>query len=567
MVRVRTFAWGLLLCGGCYSGLAEVPQGEGSSGGVGAEETGTTEPGEDEEPQLEVGPAPMRRLTRGQYLQSTRDLLDLPDWTPEIELPDEGLNEEEFQLPNMVAGTVTTGPVGYNRYRVAAKEAAAAAMATDEAMVQRLGCTPSGPDDPCIAAYLQLTTERAFSRPIEDDDPVLQGLLAIVIDAHDRLGEVRLGVQWALITLLQSPEFLYFYPTDDGQGRKDPYSIARSLSLMFRDSVPDATLIELARDGSLDDDVVLDAQIDRLIAEMIEQPERRGAVLRFFDDWWSMNVVEHVGKNAELFPEFDEQLRSAMKEELDLWLQDILFERRVGFDTVFDSDRIYANDRLAQLYGLPGVFGDELEAVPNDPDSPRGGLLTTAAYLAVMAHPAQTSPAARGRFITERLMCLTIPPPPPNVDTTLPPPEGPETKRERFVRHTTDPVCAGCHQLMDPAGLALEEFDAIGRHRLEETVYFDGESFDLPLDTRGELLGQSFANSRELGRILAESDELTQCVVRQLLRHQLGRELLPTEFVAVQELVEGFVEGDRDFVGLMRAMARHQVFTTFAEGE
>ncbi|MEM7155691.1 MAG: DUF1592 domain-containing protein [Myxococcota bacterium] len=566
-MRIGTIAWGLLLCGGCYSGLEQVPLGEGSSGGADQETTDGTEPGSDDEPQLEVGPVPMRRLTRGQYLQSTRDLLALPEWTPQIELPDEGLNEEEFQLPNMVAGTVTTGPVGYNRYRVAAKEAAAAAMGTDADMIQRLGCTPTGPEDPCVVAYLQATTERAFSRAIEDDDPVLQALLRIVVDANDRLGEVRLGVQWALINLLQSPEFLYFYPTDAGNGQKDAYSKARSLALMFRDSVPDATLIELARDGSLDDDDVLDAQIDRLIGEMLEQPERRGAVLRFFDDWWSMNVVEHVGKNAELFPEFDEQLRSAMKEEIDLWLQDILFERRVGFDTVFDADRIYVNDRLAQLYGLPGAFGDEFEAVPNDPESPRGGLLTTAAYLAVMAHPAQTSPAARGRFITERLMCLTIPPPPPNVDTTLPPPQGPETKRERFVRHTTDPVCAGCHQLMDPAGLALEEFDAIGRHRLEETVYFDGEAFDLPLDTNGELLGQPFANSRELGRILADSDELTHCVVRQLLRHQLGRELLPTEYVAVQELAEDFVEDDRDFVGLMRAMARHQVFTTFTEGE
>lgn len=572
VVRIQTIVWGLLLCSGCYTGLDETPATGGLSGGHdGADDDG--EPGQDDgsdggsDGEIEVGPAPMRRLTRAQYRQSVRDLMDLPDWEPYTELPDEGLNEEEFQLPNMVAGTVTTGPVDYNRYRVAAKEAAAAAFDSDEAVTERLGCTPTAADDPCIADYLQRTCEQAFAREVADDDPVLLGLLAIIDDAAERLGGVRLGLQWAVVSLLQSPEFLYFYPEADGEGGMNAYSKARSLALMFRDSVPDAELLHHARDGSLDDEVVLDEQIDRLIVEMIEDPSRRGAVQRFFDDWWSMNVVEAMGKNSELFPEFDETLRSAMKAEIDRWLQDIVFERRVGFDTVFDADTLFVNDRLAELYDVPGDFGEELEAVENGPDSPRGGLLTSAAYLAVMSHPAQTSPAARGRFITERLLCLTIPPPPPNVDTTLPPPEGPETKRERFVRHTTDPVCAGCHSLMDPAGLALEEFDAIGRHRTEETVYFDDESFVLPLDTSGELLGQSFANSRELGQVLAGSDEVNRCVTRQLLRHELGRELTPGEARAVDELQAAFEDHDLDFVELLREVARHRVFTTFTQGQ
>ncbi|MCH9684502.1 MAG: DUF1588 domain-containing protein, partial [Deltaproteobacteria bacterium] len=426
---------------------------------------------------------------------------------------------------------------------------------------------PGDADDPCVAEYLAVVCEQAFGRQVPDDDPVLAGLLAIVADGTERLGEVRLGLQWAMTSLIQSPELLYFYPVSDGDGGMDAYSKARSLSLMFRDSVPDAQLLALARDGSLDDRTVFEAQIDRLIAEMLDDPQRRGAVLRFFDEWWSMTVVESVGKNAALFPEFDEALSRAMKQEVDQWLQDIVFERRLGLDSVFATDRLYANDRLAELYGIPGDFGDALVPVELTADSPRSGLLSTAAYLSVMAHPAQTSPAARGRFITERLLCVEIPPPPPNVDTTLPPPLGPETKRERFVRHTTDPTCAGCHALMDPTGLALEEFDAIGRYRREDTVTFEGETFQVPLDTSGQLLGQDFSNSKQMAAIVAKSPELTRCVTRQLLRHQLGRELEPGEELAIDELDEGFVDSGLDFIELMRQVARHRVFTTFTEAE
>ncbi len=562
-MRPRIVVWGLSLLVGCYSGAEDFdPAGVDGDGGADAADDGDDGPEE-----LEVAPARMRRLTRAQFVQSVRDLLAIPQWVPQTDLPDEGVNEEEFQLPNMVAGAVTTNSVGYNRYRTAAKEAAAFAFATDQDVAQRLGCQPTVPDDACVVEYLALTTERAFGRAVPQDDRVLQGLLAIVADGTERLGEVRLGLQWAVTSLIQSPELLYFYPVGDGEGGMDAYSRARSLSLMFRDSVPDAELLGHARDGSLHDPQVLDAQIDRLIVEMLQDPTQRGAVQRFFDEWWSMTVVESVGKNPDLFPEFDASLRSAMKQEVHLWLQDIVFERRLDFRSVLVSDRLYANDRLAQLYGLPGEFGDELVPVDIDPDSPRSGLLSTAAYLSVMAHPALTSPAARGRFVSERLLCIIIPPPLPDVDTTIPPPTSPETKRERFVRHTTDATCRACHELMDPSGLSLEEFDAIGRYRREETVEFEGETYQLPLDTTGELFGETFSNSKQMAGVIADSPELASCVTRQLLRHQLGRELSAGESVAVDDLEQRFIDSGMDFIELMREVARHEVFNTLTEAE
>jgi hypothetical protein len=571
---VRRIALSLCLSAGCYSGHSEGPDqdaegvDDGADGADGADGGGGTAD-DGGGPGIAAGAVPMRRMTRAQFVQSTRDLLQIPQWVPEAALPDEGLNEEEFQLPNMVSATVTTTSLGYSRYRAVAKEAVGLALATDADMTARLGCTPTGAEDPCVREYLTLTAERAFSRAVPADDAVLATLLDVVADGETRLGSVRLGLQWALISLVQSPEYIYFFPAEDpdAPGVMDDYSKARSISLMFRDSIPDEELLARARAGELSDPAVVEAEIDRLIEEMIDDPSRRTAVERFFSEWWSSNVIEALGKDPTAFPEFDDDLKLAMKHELDAWLADILFDRRMDFRSVLVSDRLFVNDRLAALYGIEGEFGPELQATDLAADSPRSGLLTMGGFLSVMAHPALTSPAARGKFISERLLCLRIPPPPPNVDATIPPPEGPETKRERFERHTTDPTCAGCHALMDPSGLALEEFDAIGRFRESETVVFDGQTYELDLDTTGQLGGVAFSNSREMSAVVAEDPNFAACVTRQLLRQSLGRELDDDQEAALDELVERFSDSDYDFLALMRATAMHGIFTAFEEGQ
>jgi len=228
------------------------------------------------------------------------------------------------------------------------------------------------------------------------------------------------------------------------------------------------------------------------------------------------------------------------------------------------SDRVWVNDDLAALYGIEGTFGAEHREVVLDDSSPRSGLLTTGAFLAVMAHPAQTSPAARGKFVSERLLCLTIPPPPPGVDTTIPPPVQPETKRDRFLRHTSDSACAGCHRLMDPMGLALESFDAIGRWRARETVVFDGETYEIDLDTTGELDGVPFRNAKEMSAVLVENRRFGDCVTRQFLRHTFGRELDNGEDGVVTEL-EARLRGNGGFLALLRATATHPMFSAMKE--
>ncbi len=579
LVEWGVFAGGLMLAGGCYSGVeadapgsdadsaaTAGPAGSGESGDGDGSETGDGDSGDDA---FAPGQTPMRRLTQAQFLRSIQDLLQLPGWMPSTELPNDGLNEEEFQLPNMVSSSVTTTIVDYGRYREAAKEAVATAFADDDDLQARLGCVPVSATDACIEDYLVALTERAWSREVPSDDPVLIELLAVVEEGTQRLGTPRDGLRWAVSAVLQSPEFLYAYPVArlDDETMMNDHSVARQLALTFRDSVPDAELLELAHDGTLTEPDVLEEQVDRLVAQMIADPQHRGAVHRFFEEWWSMNVIDAIGKDPDAYPEFTETLRDAMKREVDLWIGDIVFESRLDFRNVIVSDRTYVNDELADLYGLDGEFGTEHRAVALEPGDHRSGLLTTGAFLSVMAHPSLTSPAARGKFVSERLLCLEIPPPPPNVDTTTPPPTQAETKRDRFVRHTTDPVCAGCHTLMDPSGLALEQFDAIGRYRQTETVVFDDQEHELEIDPAGELLGQTFDDGQQMAEILADSTAFSSCVTRQLLRHTLGREIEGDELQVAEELAEEFVADDHDFLGLMRSIALHPTFTSITEAE
>lgn len=576
MDRARPLCLCLALATGCYQGLSddgapaagdETTGAGSSSAGPGGGDAGDSSAGE--LPGLEVGVMPMRRLTNGQHVQSIRDLLAIPDWSPSIALPDEGLNGEVFRLPNMVAGGVTTTLLDFGRYRNVAKEAAELAFATDADVASRLGCSPAGADEPCVRTWLVATCERAWSRPVAQDDAAVADLLAIVDEGTTRLGELRLGLQWGVIALLQTPEFLYFYPNADPDQPEamDGHSRARSLALMFLDSVPDDGLLQRARAGELADPAVVEAEVDRLIAQMVADPAHRAAPRRFFAEWWSTTVVDAVGKDPTAFPDFTPTLRTAMRREVEAMIDDLVFERREDLRKTVFGDTIYVNDELAALYGVAGSFGPDIEAVELPPDSPRSGLLSTGAFLSIMSHPSTTSPAARGKFISQRLLCRDIPPPPPNVSTMIPPPEGAETKRERFERHTSDPTCAGCHQMMDPMGLALEEFDAIGGWRETELVDYDGESYELPLDLAGELDGVPFANSKQLAAAVADNPDLVPCVTRQFLRHALGRELETSEEVAIDDLEAQLMAADFDFLTLMRQVAIHDVFTTIVRGQ
>ena len=272
----------------------------------------------------------------------------------------------------------------------------------------------------------------------------------------------------ALQRLLVSPEFLLRVERDpdDPPGGLEPYlvsdlELASRLSFFLWSSLPDDALIEAAAAGTLRDPAVLESHVRRMLAD----PRAESLVTNFAAQWLYLRNLTAVSPDFIVFPDFDETLRRALRRETELFFESIVREDRSALD-LLTADYTFVNERLAKHYGMPGIYGSHFRRVALPPDSPRGGLLGHGSILAVTGYATRTSPVVRGKWVLENLLGTPPPPPPPNV-----PPLSEEksdavlSMRERMVEHRRNPVCASCHALMDPVGLSLENFDAIGRWR------------------------------------------------------------------------------------------------------
>jgi hypothetical protein len=242
-----------------------------------------------------------------------------------------------------------------------------------------------------------------------------------------------------------------------------------------------------------------------------------------------------------------------MQREMHDVVRDVAFRSAGDLLALLTRRDTYVNAPLAALYGLPAPASpDGWTPVTLPEDGPRAGLLGFAGFLALHAAPAETSATKRGYFVVSKLLCRTVPPPPPSVITTLPEPAAGEniTMRERVARHMSDDSCRGCHGVMDPFGLALEHFDALGNFRETD----DG----LVIDARGELDQQPFDGARELGVVLGSHPDVAACFARRFYEFALGTHAKTGE--PVPDLVDAFERSGRRFPELVRALALHDVF-------
>jgi len=247
-----------------------------------------------------------------------------------------------------------------------------------------------------------------------------------------------------------------------------------------------------------------------------------------------------------------------------------LLERLVwkdgNFMELLTADYGFLSSDLATLYKLPAPAG-QFELVRFPSGARRAGLLGQASFLAATAGPLETSPTARGIFVREQLLCQHVPPPPPNVNTTLPDPteDKPLTRRQRMVAHVESPICASCHRLMDPIGFGLESFDAIGRWRDKETILIDtsgsgrGKKIDLTLETGGEIAGlpnSAFSDAKQLGGILSASPVCQECIVRQIFRYAFGRLETESDQETIHRLFVTFRDSGFHFKDLLIGLSR-----------
>lgn len=396
-----------------------------------------------------------------------------------------------------------------------------------EVKVEVVSENPKKDAEKLIRGFVQ----RAYRRPVSEEE--VQLFMDLFNDQFSQGLGFANSMLAAYTAVLSSPGFLY---VDEKPGRLDDFALASRLSYFLWNSEPDQTLRSLAAKGQLHQPEVLRAQTDRLL----DDPKSRRFVDAFTDYWLDLRKVDDTSPSTMLYNDYelDDSLKLAAVEETRLFVQE-LFRANLPASNIVSSDFTFLNERLAQHYGVPGVNGGEMRRVTLPADSVRGGLLTMASVLKVTANGTTTSPVIRGHWITERILGIETPPPPPKIPSVEPDIRGAVTIRQQLEKHRADISCASCHSKMDPPGFALESFDVMGGWRDHYRAAkagvtpapgfgMDGQRFaffyGLPVDCTGSLPdGPTFQDVRELKRLLlADPVPIARNFVRQLSVYATG---------------------------------------------
>jgi hypothetical protein len=380
---------------------------------------------------------------------------------------------------------------------------------------------------------LSALMRRAYRRPITPDD--LRKPMEFFREGSAEGGGFEAGIENALTAVLVNPQFLFRIETDPpGLPPATPYRIsdlelASRLSFFLWSSLPDDTLLDAAVRGDLREPKQLEEQVRRMLAD----DRSRSLVTNFASQWLHLRNLESATPDLRRFPNFDDNLRQAFREETELFFESILRENRSILD-LLGADYTFLNERLAKHYGVPNLYGTHFRRVSfaDDPERQRGGLLRHGSILTVTSYATRTSPVIRGKWILDNLLGTPPAPPLPDVPSlddsavsaNLP-------IRERLAEHRANPACASCHNIMDPIGFSLENFDAVGRWRTMEE--------QKPVDASGGLPdGSTFNGVAALERGLLQRPELfAGAVSEKLLVFALGRGVEYYDAPAIREIV------------------------------
>lgn len=547
----------LACSGGCYSGLEA--DGDGSATATGtataatagtAAETGADTGADTEDPPPAVPelPAPtIRRLTAAEFTHSVTDLLGAVTLSP---IETDSLLSGFFSVGN---ATVAVSPAGVSLYEKALDQATTQAFSDPVRAATVVSCVPAVIDDMvCFRDALAGFGRRAWRRPLTA--PELDRYLAIATSVATETGDSVAGLRHAVWGLLESPNFLYRVEIGELEGdrlRYTSYEMASRLSYTLWNTTPDEPLLDAAeRDELITADGVL-AQAQRMLAD----PRARQGVENFVTELYSLWTLPDLLKDSQTFPEWTGSLRAAIRDDLLGRINDIVFTAPGDFLSLYDSNKVFVNNELARLYGLPETDPDVLRAVDLPADGLRRGLIASAGVLAMNSLPARTSATKRGHFISDALLCRPVPPPPPDVNLDLDKDQvdmGPQTLRQKLERHRADPACAGCHALTDPMGLALENFDTLGKFRADDQ--------GLVIDASGQLDGTPFINGNELAGLLRDHPDAPGCLVKKLYTYVTGRLPVLSEREILAALEDDLTAEDNRFDQLLLALVTQEAF-------
>lgn len=420
-------------------------------------------------------------------------------------------------------------------------------------------CKPASVDleVACATEILTALAAKAYRRPVNADDEAL--LLNFFAEGRAE-GDFETGIERALQFILADPEFIYrseavpvealgsgeFYAVSD-------LELASRLSFFLWSSPPDEELLNIANAGTLRTDGTLQKQVDRMLADS----RSYAMVSNFAGQWLQLRNLQSASPVADLFPDFDDNLRQAFRIETEMLFESVMREDRSVID-LLDASYTFVNERLAKHYGIPNIYGSQFRRVELGPEfDMRRGLLGKGSVLTVSAVADRTSPVLRGKWVMINLLGVQPPDPPPNVpalEASDQPGSGPQTMRARMEQHRNNPACMSCHQMMDPIGFALDSFDRIGRFRTTE--------FGQQLDVSGQLVdGQEFNGPSELrAALLHYSPQFVQTMTERLLTYGLGRGVEYYDMPVVRNIMRGAAANNYKFSDLVMGVVESQPF-------
>ncbi len=417
-------------------------------------------------------------------------------------------------------------------------------------------CRPASDADaiPCAKKIISSVAKRAYRRPLNDND--LETLMGFYQLGRNGGGNFEMGIEAALQRILASPEFLFRFEPDPANVAADaPYQIsdlalASRLSFFLWSSIPDDQLLKVASEGKLKDPATLEQQVRRMLADKRSET----LVTNFADQWLYLRNLKNIQPDFQTFPDFDDNLRQAMKRETELFFGSIISEDRSVLDLI-NADYTFVNERLARHYGIPNIYGTDFRRVTIT-DPARRGLLGQGSILTVTSMPNRTSPVLRGKWILTNLLGNPPTPPPPGVPALKDNEAGAKkvSLRERMELHRANPPCAGCHQVMDPLGFSLENFDAVGRWRSTDDgsridpsgTLFNGTKIDGPVALRNALASRPgiFAG------VLTE----------RLMTYALGRGVETSDMPAIRRILADAARNDYRFSSIVLGIVRSTPF-------
>ena len=451
-----------------------------------------------------------RRLTETQYRNTIADIFG-EDIKVEGRFEPE-LRESGLQAVGNAELSITTS--GMEQYYGMAR-AIASQLVNAEDATDRFGCDMQASKTAaraCAEAYFEQTGERLFRRPVRKNEMALN--MAIWDQAAEQ-DSVKKAFENTLVSLLISPEFLFRSEiaerVGDGEYRLDAFSKAERLAFYLWDAAPDAELLKAAESGKLHNQAELEAQVQR----MMNDPQFEAGVRAFFVDFLHFESFDTLTKDSQTYPKFSQAVADSAREETLRFMLRLLVEEEGDYRDIFTSRKTVINRPLAAVYNVPYASKADWANFEFPEDTARSGVLTQVTFSSLFSHPGSSSPTLRGKYLAEIFQCTKIPDPPADVDFSKVQALAEGTVRERLDAHRTDPTCASCHVLMDPAGLALERFDGIGQFREME----NGE----PIDVSADIFGSHYEGARGIGEYLHDNPQTSACFVQKAYNYGTGR--------------------------------------------